>query len=397
MKKIILCLITLAISLFIAGQQLLFADQTITVTGTVPPQTKDFTFSLTPATTTSTVAQNTTLAYTLSYGSLASSGQTTTVTLTATYTTQASAGVDLLEYVPGSATTGYNGATPVINLLNHTITWQVSLPAGKTQSVSFSVRTNSNYTGSTAQALTIHATAANQFFTFGDLTDTKSYVYTRQYTLTAARTAPTTTPTPQPQQSQPSVTPSPIPPTGTKATSPTPVISVTPLPIQTSLPLAFTSFDIAGVTSNTITIEAKTNYPTIATLAYGTSSRVLTASVSDSAVSTTHTLTLSGLTAHTPYYFKVQAGGKSSDLLSAMTAETSVPQQVAPLTVTFASENLTLSSVQSTTGQISSSTNPSVPQASPTPPVVVLPVQHPFQVSFEVTQKTPIVSIIGIL
>src|SRR5476651_836908 len=69
----------------------------------VPPRDSDFQFSFT-ANPQSEVNQNKTINYEITYGTKSSIGTTGITTIVADFSQDINAGIDILEYVPGSAT-----------------------------------------------------------------------------------------------------------------------------------------------------------------------------------------------------------------------------------------------------------------------------------------------------
>ncbi len=99
------------------------------------------------------VQENQTLSYTLTYGSTLP--YSSAVTLRASWSTgtlsdSSQNGIPIVSYVSNSATDAYNSTAPVIDLTNRTITWSiVALPNNTTnQTVQFQLKTTSAYTGS---------------------------------------------------------------------------------------------------------------------------------------------------------------------------------------------------------------------------------------------------------
>ncbi|MBP6884015.1 MAG: S8 family serine peptidase [Candidatus Pacebacteria bacterium] len=76
--------------------------------------------------------------------------------------------------------------------------------------------------------------------------------------------------------------------------------------------LKITSYSVSKKTTTSVTITWTTNQATTGVVNFGTSSGNFTKSVSDTNLSTTHTLTLTGLTKNTTYYYQISATAGSS-------------------------------------------------------------------------------------
>lgn len=112
----------------------------------------------------------------------------------------------------------------------------------------------------------------------------------KSYVATSPSPSPTTSPVP-------TVSPTPT-------VSPSPSISPSPLPVVS---LTIPSYTISTKSATQATITWKTSIASTGLVSYGTNSAALNSSVSSSASGTTHTVTLSGLTAFTKYYIKINA------------------------------------------------------------------------------------------
>ncbi len=134
----------------------------IVVNATVPSASTNLTVTLTPEQNNDTNRQDSTLDFTIVYGSDAA--LTGPLTLQASWDLgtpegQAVPTQDILAYVDGSAGNAYGGTVPVINTSNRTITWSIpSYPSGlPNQSVRFSLKTTSTYTGEKRVGASVHA------------------------------------------------------------------------------------------------------------------------------------------------------------------------------------------------------------------------------------------------
>ncbi|MBM3209124.1 carboxypeptidase regulatory-like domain-containing protein [Candidatus Shapirobacteria bacterium] len=125
---------------------------TLQVGATVPPRASDFQFEFASPDQPATIGPNTLLEYTLTYGS--NLAFATSLNLEAEWGLGALVGQNLsafeiVSFVPGSATAGYQGSLPIIDQAKRRITWKIdSFPKKTTnQTVSFKLKTPSRYLG----------------------------------------------------------------------------------------------------------------------------------------------------------------------------------------------------------------------------------------------------------
>jgi hypothetical protein len=124
-------------------------DNQIKITATVPSQVSSLPISIESVTTGSQFSQNTTLDYKITYGSLASSAIPLTIQAQwsqGTIEGSPTPSVDIVDYVIGSASDAYGGATAIVDTVNNTITWTIPSFPGNTvdQTVTFSLKTNTS-------------------------------------------------------------------------------------------------------------------------------------------------------------------------------------------------------------------------------------------------------------
>ncbi len=298
-----------------------FADQNLAVSATVPPHASDFQFNFSSDGQTS-VHQDTTLSYTITYGAQQSAGVPTTTTIVANFSTGTAPNAShVLDYVIGSATNAYNSTQPVVDLANKTITWTISnLPAGTTdQAVTFQLRTNSNYTGPKPVNFTILAHMNNQYLTLPDQTVSQSYQFQAN---TGSSNSSTVTPTP-PSTSTP-----------------------TPSPILSS---GITGVSFPSISSSNATIQVNTSHPSKLTVEYGTSPNSLSHTVTTNSFHTSSIVTLDNLEADTTYYFRIYTKDASghittSEIFTFRTAKKSqIPQSVNGIAVISSNGQVILS------------------------------------------------------
>lgn len=296
------------------------ANDQISVSATVPANASDFDATLTKLTSGSTFNQNQTIEYELTYGSNLS--YATSITVEAewsrgTISGQGTPTVDILDYVVGSASTGYNSTPAVVDTTNRTIQWTISsIPANTTgQTVTFQLKTNDSYTGASLVSFDVTGRVLGPGTQTPDSTISSSYQYSVTATPTpTATTAPTPTNTPGPTN-----TPAP----GATAT-PTP----TPTPAQSTIKTTINLVEIKTISSSTATILTETSTPTTIILQYGLTPTTLTQTINDLTARTRHEILLENLEPKTQYYFRIVAttitGQKiNSDIFTFTTARVS--------------------------------------------------------------------------
>jgi hypothetical protein len=309
-----------------AGAALNPVERNVSVSALVPPRNADFQFDFTSDGQTSG-PQNTTLDYQITYGASSSAGVSTNTTIVADFNDDLAPGNShVLDYVIGSASDGFNGTQPVVNLTNRTITWTITnLPAGTTnQTITFQLRTNENYTGAQIVSFSTRASFSNQYITLTDQTLTQSYQFDQNLVTPTPTTSPTPTITPTPIVGT-TVTPGPQA-TPTNAPTPTPTVtpSVTPSQVQI-LDVAFTGISDAGAS-----IGVTANQPVSLTIRYGTSPIALTQTVQTTQPATYNKFDLKDLKPDTAYYFQILATGsdghtRTSEIFTFTTARDSQP------------------------------------------------------------------------
>lgn len=332
-RLLFFCVMFLFAGFFIAH---VFADETanVSVTATVPPQISDFQYQLVSTDGYTTVPQNTTLSYKIIYGAQQSAAFTTTTTIVADWSSdQTSGGTDILNYIQGSATHGYGNASPVVDLINKTITWTISLPNGVTnQSITFQLKTNGDDTYTTAVPFTIKVIMSNQYVSLSPQTLTQTYKYAPSTTLTPT-TQPSTSATPTPSLLK-----------GVSSLlTPTPSPSTAP---SSLLPNSI-SLDVVGITQSTATFLITTKEASLDTVAFGQNQIALTNRLKTDSYDLTHSVSLENLQPDTSYFFQVTAVDQTgnaitSDLFTFHTALPSQPPSLADAIINITSNNAIL-------------------------------------------------------
>jgi hypothetical protein len=347
----------------------------LSVSATVAANPTDFTAATTLSNTGSTFPQSTTLTYTITYGSSLTYPSAITVEAQwslGTISGSSSPSVDMLDYVVGSATNGYNSTSAVIDTVNRKIDWTISSFPGSTtgQTVTFQLKTNSSYTGSSTVSFDVSGRLLGPGTQTADSTVTKNYQYNYGVAATPTPTSapgPTNTPTPGPSTTS----------------TPTPTGTITPTPILAKT-LSFSDVSVRTISSLNATIDVLVNSPAGISVSYGTTPNNLISKISDPIFSSFHNMTFPALSPSTTYYFKVTAidqNGKTltSDIFTFKTAESSIAPEIDFQTLVLTSNNNVLLNSAlnpSSTSQSSSG------QTQTKQTVVVLPVSAPYQFTF---------------
>ncbi len=352
-------------------------NDSISVTATVAANPTDFSADLALSDpTNATFAQNTTLTYSLTYGNLLTYPADITVEASwdlGTVQGGATPTVDLLDYVVGSATNGYNSSPPVVDSVNRKIDWTISAIPGLTtdQTVSFKLKTNASYTG----ALPVTFTVNGRTYGPGTVTADSTVTSTFQYSTPV-------TPTPTPGSTSSSSSSSS---TATSATS-----TPTPTPTQASSPTkapVINDIQLRTVSSSEAAILVVTDKNTTAKIQYGTSLKSLSKTAASNTLSTEHIIHLSALSPATRYYYKVTVVDKDgkntvSDFYVIDTALPSTPPQILANSLILTSNDVVL-------------TDPL--RAVTTRPIVIIPRNTTYSFKFSVASYEKIKSIKAII
>jgi hypothetical protein len=345
------------------------------VTATVQPDTTYLPISVEQTTPGNNFPQNTVLNYKITYGLLTVGDFPLTIQAQWNQGTIAGSptpSVDVVNYVIGSATTGYGGVTPVVDTVNQTITWTFdSFPGNTTnQTVNFQLKTNDLYTGSSLVSFDVNARAISSSTVTPDQTATQDYLY---------NAALEPTPTPAPNNS-------PTPATTTSTNAPTPTPATTPAP---NVPPSFSAIVIQSISQSQVGIAIDTSSNSTFTIKYGTSPNSLAQNLTSLTSLTSNTVDLPDLLPDTNYYFKVvakNADGQTinSDIFTFRTAVISEAPTADVLTLVATSNNNILTSP---TTQSNSTSGPNKA------PGIVIPVSSSFSIQFALTKVTAIKSI----
>ncbi len=287
----------------VAFAQLDPVERDLSISASVNPGASDFQFGFSSDGRTN-VSQDQELFYQITYGASESAGFTTATTITVDFSMdRAPDGTHVLDYVLGSASNAYGGAKPVVNFTNRRITWTIpALPAGiMSQTITFKLRTNSNYPGTTAVNFTTSANMSNQYISMPQQTITQTYKFD-----------PSLVPTPRTPTLQPTLIP-------------------TPTPTTTPATLQILNVSINANSPTAATIAVTTNRPAKQTIRFGTSPNALDRLVQTSQFSRYSTLDLTNLTPGTIYYFQITATGRdgltrTSDIFTFTSAQKSETQ-----------------------------------------------------------------------
>lgn len=279
--------------------------ENMAVTATVPADAGDFPVQLVQDTAGTRFSQNTELAYTITYGSELDAS--VDLTLTASWTRgtidgESSPSIDIIDYVPGSASNAYNSTPPVIDTVNRTITWTISAFPGQTtnQQVTFRLTTNNSYTGTDFATFSVTAQSEGASAQSTISTVSKEYLYD-------ASLEPTATPTPVIGVG-PSATP------GPGATS-TPTPTPTRAPVAADLPFRFTQISLETVSTSAASILTETTEDATVVFSYGPDLNDTSQLVEDLSFLKTRLLRLSGLEENTRYYLRISAKNRTGKII----------------------------------------------------------------------------------
>lgn len=318
-KKIIIILLLILICLTYTNK--LFANQDVNLV--VPPRNSDYQLSIITDAENPT-HQFKTFTYAITYGALSSSAFSSSITIQADFNEDTQDGIHTTDYVFGSATAAYNKTPAVVDLTHRIITWTIpNVPPGTTdQTVTFQLRTNSDYTGPNQVGIVVKAKLSNQYVTLPTVSVGTVYTYLASSQLASGNVQSSDTPTPQP----------------------TTVITNTPEPIVTkTAPSAFVNITLLNVTSNTADIEFIVRQKGKVTILYGTSPYTLNKTQIITTDIGTGIFSLKNLTPEEKYYFQLfstgDEGSFSSDIFSFAVPSPSLVAEVNPATLVIATPN----------------------------------------------------------
>ena len=364
----------------------ILASSQIGVTATITPNASYLPISLESTTAGSNFPQNTILNYQINYGLLTVGNFPLTIHAQwdqGTIAGSPAPSVDIVDYVIGSATTGYGGVTPVVDNTNHTITWTFdSFPGNTTnQTINFQLKTNDSYTGDKLVSFDVLARSESNSTITADQTVTQDYSYN-------AGLEPTPTPTIEP----PTVTPTPTTAETTTTSSPnsTPTPTITPIPAA-PIPFAFNNVDVHSLTQSQAQIKISTNKNAAFTILYGTTATKLDKSATSTSPLAETILTLPDLVHNTTYYFRVTATDSYGNIIKSdiFTFQTAVISEVAlidqqSLVVTSNSNVLVNPAAEKASGQ-------------PQKIAIVVPLLTDFEIQFALAKQIPVKSIQAIV
>jgi len=336
-----------------------YADitQNLNVSMTVPPRSTDYQFSFSVGNNQSPNHQNTTLTYQILYGVQASAGQAAQTTIVADFSNDSVGGGDILNYITGSASNGFNNTVPVVDLIHRTITWNIAaIPAGTTdQVVSFQLSTNSNYTGADTVPFSVKTHMTNPYVSFSDQTISQTYQYAQ---------------------------PQPLP-------TPTPFPTLTPIPT----PLLFSNIALSQLSAQIIGLDISTTTPAKMIVYYGTSLKNLNQTVNTLRFSQNNEITLDNLTPQTTYYVKIIAKDAQnnilpSDVYTFTTANNSDVPAIKPDTVVFTSSDIVMYDPQNNSQN-------NLTQASK--PLLLIPENTAYNFRFQTSTASALVKVLAIV
>lgn len=330
----------------------------ISVTASIDPQVSNLPITIESTTTGTTFPQDSTLNYKITYGNNA----TTSIPLTiqaewnqGTISGNPSPSVDILDYVVGSASNAYSSTPAVIDTVNKTITWTISSIPGSTteKTVTFSLKTNSSYTGTSLVSFDVLGRATSGSTVTPDATVTKNY----QYSGASATPTPTSAPS---------------------------TATATPTPTPTPAALSFSEISVRSLSQSEAQIYVETNKKSTFAINYGTSLNNLSTTIKTASLKTQELITLPDLKQDTSYYFRITAKDDTgntvkSDIFTFKTAYTSDTLKADTQSVVVTSNNNIL-------------INPSgkLEKGTQSKNVVVVPTSTVFTIRFSLTKKVPL-------
>lgn len=293
----------------------------INVTATVPAEPDDFEASLAISSSNDdTFRQDTVITYTLTYGSNLSSATQITPEIEwnlGTIATSEVPTVEVVDYVVGSATQGYGGTQPVVDIANKKVSWDIASFPGNThgQQVSISLRTTTQFT---------------------DLINVYFYVDGRVYgpgTQTADSSVKTTY-----RYNYSNVTPRP--PGDGKSDNRSDGIGFA------EKPLRINHIEVRRVNQNSATLYITTSKPTITSVSYDYRRTHWNNTANSNSNSYEHLINLSDLNPNTKYYFRIHTQHDQeiidSELFAFRTASESTPVEIDKESLIIVSQNIIL-------------------------------------------------------
>lgn len=342
----------------LANTAVIYAQDPIIVTAAVPAQASDYQLAFESLTQGTQFSQDSVITYQITYGSYLT--YNSAITLQAQWGLGTIAGnatptVEVLNYVVGSAGQA-NGASPVVDTVNRTITWTIPAFSPQTDKiVSFSLRTTSAYTGSEFVDFSVAARLMGPGVVLPDETVAQSYKY-RSSTSSSGSSS-----------------------TSSSTATPSPSFTATPIPTSRPLtkPVTFSDITITGITQSQTTFTVTTNTPTGLTFAYGLTPQLLNQSTTSSSVTTQHELTVDNLTPNTQYYGRFTAkdakGNRAiSEIITFKTAQISEIPVVAAHSVIVESYSTVFRSTDNQMG------------------TAIIPKNFPYTVKFALQNPQPI-------
>ena len=356
----------LVLFLFITSTFGANAQSSVNLTGVVPPKPSDLQNELESLTGGDTFAQDRDINYQITYGSNVPSPQN--ITIRASWTLGSfpngtnSPSAEVLSYIIGSATKGYNDTAPVVDLTNRTITWTIpNFPANTAdQTVRFNLRTTNNYTGNARATFIIQSDFTAGSTSITDSLTNQSFLYNFD-----------------PDSYTKSLTP---PPTGTPTPTPTPPPNV-----------EFRYIITPEVRQDRAKVEVKTLIHTTAVIKYGTSPQKMDQTLRSLTPRVYHFFTLNELKPDTEYYFQIEIkdayrnrSSATSDIFTFSTARISEVPEINNDSIIFTSNSTIV--FDGIDGEKSDNV-----------PIVVLPISTPFEFKFSLKDQKSVKGILTLI
>jgi hypothetical protein len=306
MKKVLpLLFCVIYCCLLLPGQ--VFAQSTpVSVTASVPPKTSDFSFTFSQVSSKAPFNQGDTITYQITYGSYLYYDAPVTLSaswVNGTIQENPPSSEPILDYVPDSATNAYNNTSPVIDLVNQDITWNIPALKSRTlnQIVTFSLQTK-NVSISNPITFTVSSDFVSSPVTLPTQNINSTYQYDSSLVI-----APTPTATPS-ETTTPTSSPSPK-----QTNTPTPSVTTTP---SVAIPYKLTGVLYRTITDSSIDLSIQLSRASQYTVLWGETPSALTNTLSYSTYVVSQEVLLQNLNPDTIYYVKIESTDASGDTLT---------------------------------------------------------------------------------
>lgn len=300
------------------------ADQTLTVTGSIPPKPSDFQISYV-SDASGTQNQNSTITYTITYGShlyYPDQFKIEAQWYRGTIQGQSSPSVDGVEYAVGSASKAYNNTSAVVDSNAGKIDWTINAfpPQTTDQTVTFRLSMTGSYQGTSHVNFPIAVRLITPEYTSADQLTSLDYLF--DPSLVPPRPTPT-----------PTILPTPLPSHAPVVTQP-----IVPSPLTPK----FLDVNFFNLSSDTADINYVANQTGDVTIFYGTSPQNLSQKQTQKGQNS-GIFSLTNLTPQKQYFFQLSLTNKNgtvySEIFTFTTPTTSAVAEVVKTSLVIASDN----------------------------------------------------------